>query len=261
MGTGQYINGGAVTIDVEQMTMVGNALEKVHEKTGVSLHLLSLEVLMLTVQDLLKRTPPSSMKQGRNAISSDFGRIFTATPAPFIKAEWTGIYNGQLSHMYRNADDKVFAYPLDRYTTNEGELYSHHQSTRNSHTGRPYKNSGNVGTTQAAMRAYMAKVWKKVGSLKASWLPALDLLAPMVKKSPDVPAWIRAAGARDGSASVNTMDRLGNGYVSATNAMHYAVTRLASWVPSVMARRRRDLNYGMLKRADEIIQRFNGGTL
>ena len=59
MGTGQYINGGAVTIDVEQMTMVGNALEKVHEKTGVSLHLLSLEVLMLTVQDLLKRTPPS----------------------------------------------------------------------------------------------------------------------------------------------------------------------------------------------------------
>lgn len=262
---------GMMTLDVEGISKVGNAFAEFSELFGVPINYLAKDQLRLAVADLVKAPMPPSYAAGRAATRGDINRVFTAIDKPSIVASWD-IKGGRA---FRLESGGVFAVDNERLDESGSGMRERHRRYRSRATGRvakgagkPYKVGNMLYLSKSAVRgdalkSYTEERRKRVGMLRASWLPALVDIAAAIGKTTKVPAWVERAAARYGSASLHSMSARGDGYVSATNSAKHAAAKLASYIPSVMAKRSRDINNGMWRegRAQQIVDDFNRGRI
>jgi hypothetical protein len=121
---------------------------------------------------------------------------------------------------------------------------------------------GLMFVNQAKIVEYMKYVQRRVGSLKAGWLPAIDHYARLSRGSAGrFTGWIKGQAVKAGGATGN-MDESGNGYLTAENTSHHAhairndtVAYSAKHIEKIMKFSRNGIN----KRLQRLVDQFNDG--
>lgn len=145
-----------------------------------------------------------------------------------------------------------------------------HEENRDPSTGRTKSIAGSnekVGNwnvsrrniaKRSSVRKHIANTKKKVGQMKAGWLPALNHFARMSKASTTAPPWVIAQKKQMGSY-IDTVTPGGSGTLTLINNVDYwpaAKKELLEGLVTSIAKKRMN-NPNTWRRLDKITERFN----
>lgn len=226
------------TIDARPMQ---RALRDLARETGKDTDTLVIEQSRLFAEQMVKRTPPKSLQQGRAAVRSDLHKIFSvANPLTIQRAiEWSG-GSGDNIKTYLTSKRTGLPFLIEwnkaRANPSEFEMEAHHSAhrTANGRVSTAGDNDRVIGRWVArdtmvvpkkAFKDYSTEVQGHVGRLKAGWS------AMAAKYGARMPGWVKKHGTKKSIARL-----LGNKN-RATMAMENAAAgsdRIRHTVKSVM---------------------------
>jgi len=244
-------------------------LEKFVKESGLPLRWVVADQLRLLSADLMSsKVPfPAKAKDGREAIDRDLNKLFIAVDQKPVRDFFEDDFGGG-----ELPPATIFNFD------NEAEMKRFHKSKRiksGSRAGRvrfrgritkrigDLKFYNKMYVTGRMLTKYRRELRKDVGKLKAGWVNANKRLASFTGGIAKVPAWVKKQSVKQGTASISTMKKDGNGYMSITNSVPFANSKYESsgWLESMMQKRRKDIHGDLSKRLAPLLRQFNKGTL
>ena len=204
----------------------------------------------------------------------DFRGLFGAIdemPYHADKGNWSRQAPGYA--LLRNKAGAVWLVDQDHFRPNAGEaeLREFHLAhrTKGGHVVRSqnrgswsrtigrWKASDKMYARKAAVNNYVKSVQSRVGSLKASWLPAANYFAGLTGGKVSAPAWVtRHAGE---GAFINAIQQSGDGFAGLISKAHHSAGIRQDMIPFIVKRRDADLNKWLPKRMEKVAARFEAG--
>jgi len=254
-----------ISLSIHGMEQVERRLDALAVAAGVGMQDVTHDVMRLALQNAVKLTYPKRGKDGRDAVARDINKVFEPIPTPQRKRTWTHSTVPGVVFVKTNngAVIKVPEYNF-RPKASESQIRKTHEGERQSR--------GKVGRSaaknpkyikRADLRRYIAKRKKRVGRLKAGWMPALEHYARLARNEPKgVPAFVRNQQSKEGSFS-GRIGRGGIGYLEAHNEVPYMRQSNHDWIINkVDAIGQRDLDAHvdkMIHGKGGLVERFNQG--
>lgn len=266
-----------ITMDVEGVTKVGNAMQALAGKLGIPIKWLAVDQLRLLLADVIKFLPPSTRKAGEATLGYDISRVVQPmTPEEVSNVREFGPNNHTLpgGRIFTSKSGAVYLVERDMYEphASEARIAAHHRSFRlaNGRVSSAGSRTRNIGrwkavdtlhVSKSAYDAYRRKAAQSVGKLKAGFLPGYEAARALVGGRDAVAAWVRKVAVRMGAVNLASMNERGDGQVSATNSVPYAANKAAGFLPTLMLKRGLDIDRAWRsdKRAQQILDQFNAG--
>lgn len=252
----------ALDLKLENAPRVERVLERFAAATGVGMKFVVADQMRLWVQSFMspKVTVPRIKKHGVKAVGKHLGFLFSGIPVgaktfkrdgfTFIKSP-TGAGWAVRDNEY---DRQASVAELERVERSKTPW----KLKRGTPTGK-FQNWVHVRRYHAkrsTVNKHRRTTAKTVGRAKRGWEDALNAFASFVHTSPKFPAWVGRAPKTSGEANLSGMGKTG-GRVTATNKVPWADRVFGSWVEPLRKLRIKDMSRAMLKRKDDIVDRFN----
>jgi hypothetical protein len=165
---------------------MSRALRDLSRETGKDTDTLVIEQSRLFAEQMIKRTPPKSLAQGRRAIANDLKKIFTVAEPPTIARaiEWSG-GSGDNVKTYLTSKRTGLPFLIEwnkaRLNPSNDEMAAHHNAhrTANGRVSTAGDNDRGIGrwiardsmvVPKQAFNRYQRGVQEGVGRLKAGWV-------------------------------------------------------------------------------------------
>lgn len=249
----------AVQFNPFELKRLQRQLESTHEATGITVQWLCWDQARLAALDGIKYVAPwaegkpgtgnAQRKQGESAVSNDIDRLFARKDDDRFVL-FTNKGNGK-KYVKNKEKGIVFEVPDELIDV---DLKQYHLSKRNNR-GRVGKQKRQAWVKKDSLTKYIKEVQNRVGSLKASWVPALENFAKKVGSAARVPAWI-AKQYKEGSYS-DRMKEDGNGVIVITSAAHHGQAIRKDTIAFIQRRRNQSMANYSKKRIQQIADQFN----
>ena len=260
MGFGD--NRVSITVDEQGFRRQVNDLAR---QVGLTGRTVMLDQMRLWVSDLIRKTPPKTLAQGRKRVAKDINKVFVAVD-PHDMHE---LRRGDILFMVHRYKNGGYAVEKDQYrpSASKGTLRRHHSNLRRkdgrvtearggSEAGRNTLDIGRwkfidkMHIPKRLLKSYIRDTQKHVGTLKAGWMPAA--LAFNAK----VPNFVKKNARRAGRFT-DAMGKDGEGFLLAVNSVPYAPAKIGK-LPAVTAQtRNRDLDRQLKKEFARVIKTEN----
>ena len=265
-------------------------LQQLTRATGITVSDVVNDTMRLACINAIKFTAPSgtdssrglkpsasrAKKQGFDRVEKDIRKVFINADNAELIADWDLV--GMGAHAFRMQRGGVYAVDSDFYLKryNEGDFRKHHERHRlpksgrvttargGSESGRNTKNIGrwkfvaHVHARDKHIKRYIRLRQKKVGQLKAGWLPALRVFASRTHGKVVAPAWVKK---QDKMGHVQGhVNKRGSGTVVAVNTVPYWSAKKREQVEGLVARiAQKTLNRTTQRQIDLLAKRFTEG--
>jgi len=252
---------------------VRGKLEKLAKKAGVSVGFVCEDQLRLWTADMLRKTPPEKLSEGRATVEAGVAELFRPLETQAAFEHWKERLQKQSSDLITYTKrGKMRISRQQMKAESLRQMRTIHKAARTRRGGvskrRAIKRAGNLAfsgelpVSQANYRAFLRQKQKMIGWLKAGWLPAHEYYARRVHAASKGSAWVRRHSRPKGYPQ-GQINKDGNGFVAAVNAVAYANTRISQdrLVELTQGARQRDLVRGGFKRMADLTERFNKGAI
>lgn len=268
----------AVVVEIlpKDLYALGN-LEKLADRLGISVRNIAVHESRLAAWDCMMSTPPlwtgkknrpgAAMRIGKNAIARDVSMLFPDLTDKKRYVFWKRKDGGVGWRLV--GSKKAHAVRADRVDDSGAKMAAHHERNRNPRNGYVYRGDKMFITTRGVQKAYIKKVWEKIGIHAAGWLPAYLRFARFdkivsgqgVADNKVVPDWVMRHGPRNGSA-VDAMSPHGHGYLMGQQVWRFGyASKLKSQMASIMRTRERDMNKWLAIRLSKHVKDANTGMI
>lgn len=189
-------------------------IQAVGKKYGIDAHFLLRDQSRLWVADLIKMFPPANRDKGLATIRGDLSRVFK----PLGDQQLLGWYKSEFGDRLGDKSEVLFNVNGD-----QSKAAAWHKSQRNNRGRIPKSRgreiAGKFGPIIIERKMYMPfgsfmkfrrTLEKRVGTLKAGWIPAANALGQSVE------SWITGTEKHSGSFS-DTFHQDGTGSINMTN--------------------------------------------
>jgi len=219
--------------------------------------------MRLAMQDAMKATAPwgggksgngkPQKEQGQSAVNNDIERKFAT------KDESTYVFFVNAGNNKQFAKDKKtgLVFEIAGELMNP-EIQPLHFRLRNN-KGRVAKQKRQAWVEAKPLKDYIKAVQARVGSLKASWVPALEHFAAKTGGAMRVPAWI-ARQNKEGTFQ-DRVNPSGNGAAVATSNAHHGQGIRRDSIMFVERQRNKFLGSMTQKRMEQIARSFKAGNV
>lgn len=265
-----------------------DGLEKTKGAIGLTVQWLVWDCARMTANNCIKYVAPwasgkpgntkEQKESGEKAIgaellgSGDARGLFAAMDGSLYSSDrgnWSRKAPGY--SLLRNKAGAVWLVDTDyfRPSATDGDLKQFHIANRTSggHVSRS-KNKGSndrrIGRWKASnkmfapsgvVKSYVKSVQKRVGSLKAGWLPSADYFAKLTNGKVSAPAWVRR---HDGIGTYsNGVSEDGDGSVVLTNTSHHCVGIRPGFAPFIEGLSNKYIQEWLPQKIDKVCERFN----
>jgi len=249
-----------IGIEIEfDMGRIEESMDAFARALGISARFVAYDQIRLWVNSLMtKFTHPRKAAAGRKKVTGDLYKLFSPVDKQFEQFLQERLLAGQ---------EPLPAGTVIDFSGNQAAIKNRHMRYRNRRGNVRYKavTMKTIGQVKITNQFYLRKrdfekyrkeQVKKVGRLKAGWLPAADYYAGKAKAAPVSAAWIRKNAQREGSVQ-DAMDIDGSGFLMATNAVPYAAQKISQRdVDRSGTIRELDMARNVEKRADQLIARY-----
>jgi hypothetical protein len=286
-----------VTVELNKFELdrLKRNLVNTHKCVGLTTQWLVWDNMRLAMQDAIKYTAPwaagnkpgitkEQEATGHAAIVYDlvgkkgnkqssrlglFGKI-TGDMDVYMDGNWSeNLPNHNLVKLKSGAVyliDKNFYMP----SASKSDMEAIHKKYRlkNGRVSRAGQNDLQIGRWKAknkyfvrdgVLRSYVSSVKKRVGSLKASWIPALEYFAKKTNGAMRVSAWI-ANQKREGTFRDN-VNQTGNGSAVATSFAHHSQGIRPDMITKIQEMRNKFMRNMGEKRMQQIADIFKAGNV
>jgi hypothetical protein len=256
----------SLSAKLTNMPDVTGALKRFQKESGVPVKFVLSDQMRLWLQDLAKLGPPKKKKTGKKAIERDINKIFAPIDNKTLIAAWNNSMATEGSEIIRSWNRQKVKMTRKQLTSAKvKKMVKIHQKHRRKDGRVKFKSKRNEAwggrsiVPRKVLKKYIRQVQKSVGKLKGSWVEPMQKMARAARTSAVFPAWIAQAEGRKGSARTSGKFNFGTGKVTATNKMPYAAKKFASFLPTTLLKRQKDITGSMFKRMEKIMNQFNGG--
>ena len=234
-------------------------LESTHKATGITVQWLCWDQMRLACKDAIKYMAPwangapgtggAQRKQGESAVSNDLDRLF-ARKDDDKYVFFTSRSNGK-KYARNKVKGIVFEIPDQFFDV---DLKRYHLQNRNAR-GRVARQKKQAWVEPSLLSKYIKEVQNRVGSLKASWIPAYDAFSMKVGAAARVPAWI-SKQLREGYYT-DAMRNDGNGSLISTSAAHHSQGIRRDTIKFIEGLRNKSMRTYSERRIQQIADQFN----
>jgi hypothetical protein len=250
-----------VSLDAIQLRRLQRNLAKMPEAIGITVQWLTWDQGRLAGRDAIKGTAPwagnssgntsRQRKVGEGAVEGDINRAF----AEADEDKYTFFVNKGNGKRYakNKATNQTFEIPPDLWMP---ELKARHLKLRNS-KGRVMKQSRQAWAKPKDLRNYIKTVQSRVGSLKASWVPAAQYFARRVNGALKIPAWVSRHVPQ--GTFIDAVAANGNGQIVLSSTIDHNTAIRRSLMPFIAKERDKYLRRITPKRMQQIADQFNAG--
>lgn len=183
----------SLTVDID-LNLLSGQMERFVRELGADGPTVVKDTGRLLLLQLIKITPPKTLKQGRAAIKRDLinalgnvdeRKIRMPALKDALRKGDVAATNAILRNLKKSALGNLHA------MTFAENLHTGRRNAR----GRVRRSTGVLALPPAAARAYMTRVQKRSGQAKGAWVPALRVVGGTA------PAWITRHGGRFGDVA------------------------------------------------------------
>lgn len=258
-------------------------LESLAKAAGVALRDVARDEMRLGLNNAIKYTQPAGKgkpaqgkREGQARVDQDIRKIFIAYDNPEIVETYKirkKKGGGRLVKMSKGGAYNV-APSHDLTSWSESRFEQAHKGQRNNRTGRVFKLKAKSKnrrteagifvdrphTTERNIKRFIRLQQKRVGQLKAGWIPALVHYAGLSNGRATIPAWVGKTPQRMMGAFFDSMRADGSGAMAGTNETPYWTQRrqadLENLVHSIM-QKRLNTSKRLQGRIDNLQKQFN----
>ena len=243
-------------------------LNKLALKAGVTVGFICEDQMRLWVNDIMRKSQPKTLSEGRARIKADVQRIFTPIDDPGVLKAWkeqalkeagdvfTRIKRGtmRVSQKQLSVDSLAKMRAIHKFNrTKKGGI-------KKNPTIRAWGGEGLV--PKALFNKFLKEQQARVGLLKSRFGAAALYYAGRTRgKTPAYANWIRRH--IPGGSATGRIDRYGNGSISSINDARYAAKQMLGkgWWKITQLKRQKDIISGGFKRMADLTARFNAGAM
>jgi len=237
---------GDIVVDVAGFRQ---QVDRFAHKYGFNAGQVMRDQMRLWVKDLIKRTPPKTLAQGRKAVARDLQKIFVAIDQPgvveFYRENFAEKNIPPSVPWNLEGDHARMAQMHGQYRTNKGQVRFR--------AGRA--KAGQMDFIRAmyvpgrAFRSYQRTAQSHVGKLKAGWVRAANRFGAKV------PSFVSRQSVKMGDAT-DRMGDDGSGYLEAINRVPWC-DKLRGILLFTAKVRERDVTTQLHKRLDKMAREFS----
>lgn len=236
-------------------------LQNAGRAVGLTVQHLVWEVAADAAKDCVKYTPPrtesvgsfgAQRKLGEGAIGIDIERLFADRSNP----DYVFFQNNGRRYGRRANGRAVFEIPNDHWDIKPADVESVHLKHRTP-KGRIKRQPHQYWSRMAGVKRYLRTLKKRVGELKAGWMPGVEMFCRLARKKAGIPQWITRQAPEGRSLDRMTAD--GNGYIQIDNVAHHRQAIRPDMIRFIQAKRQKDVERYLPKRLEKIALRHNAG--
>ena len=244
-------------------------LRKLSIYVGLSVRDVCYEQKRLWLNDLIRRTAPKALGEGKHAVADDITKIFKAVNNPTVLEVWEEELKAGGFELTRTTKRGKVAISRKQITASSRSaiamIHERHRRKSGSRAGRVKFTRDNQRVwggkwlvPRKDLKAHLLLKQKHIGKLKAGWLPAAEYYAGKAHGSVKAPEFVRRHGSKYGTHR-DTMSWGGSGDMVSSNQITWAGKSryLKNWIEFTERVRRRDIQNQARKRVDRLVQRFN----
>jgi len=254
-----------VTVELNKFELdrLRRNLENTHKCVGLTTQWLVWDNMRLAMQDAISRTAPwagkkpgttkAQKEQGQSAVNNDIERIFATKD----ESKYVFFVNAGNNKQFARNKGTGLVFEISGELMNP-EIQPLHLRLRNNR-GRVNKQNRQAWVQKKPLENYIKSVQVRVGSLKASWVPALEYFARKVGGAMKVPAWIlkqNKEGRFEDRVNVS-----GNGAAVAVSFAHHAQGIREDMITHIQTQRNKFMRNMGEKRMEQIARSFKAGTV
>ena len=250
-------------------------LQAVATQFGLTLRDLMYDQGRLIAQDAIKRSPPGKRNQG---VQKQRAQGIKDVTTDLKKAFWPTDYEEPIENWHNRLDEKGYEIfvetkngkkKLDRKSVlldaSMQEMRKIHKKYRNA-KGKvrfPYDKTkvaaGKYAVPKKTFNRYLKAQIKKIGNLKAGFLPGADHFAGLGNTTTKaVPAWVRKQTNKTGTHINNVNKKTGTGGLVIINNVDYAETAITKgFIAQLEHRREQDIKKQAMKRIRQLTRKHN----
>jgi hypothetical protein len=272
-----------ITLD---MVQANRELTDLARSLGLALRDLMYDQARLLAQDAVRRVRPGGPKEGPaaqkkagiKAISDDLSRIIVpfgegASTSMLKDMQQQGLIAGDSSKVFKTKSGAVYGVENDfvKMTASNKELEKFHNSFRSSKTGRVttagtytkdigrWKFVDKMHVPDRVAQRFLRHKIKKVGQLKAGFVPAADYFASLLGNTAKaIPSWVRKQSAKMGTQINAVNQTTGVGSIVVSNMVPYAENAIPKSTQSFLEEnRQRDIEKSAPKRLRAVAKKHN----
>ena len=252
---------------------VRRKLEKLSAKSGVEIGFICEDQLRLWASDMMRKTAPKKLSQGRATVSAGIGELFQPLDNVAAFTSWLDDLQKSGTETYRKLKSgkqskmRISKKQLKAATLQNMDAF--HKAHRTENGGVSLGNvnrqdawGGKMIAPRAVVKRFERETQEMVGFLKAGWVPAVEHYSRRTNAASKIPSWVSRHAKRVGYTA-GSISKDGNGFVAAINAVAYANTRIRqdNLIGITTSTRQKDLTRGGFKRMDDLAKRFNAGAI
>jgi hypothetical protein len=254
-----------VTVELNKFELdrLRRNLENTHKCVGLTTQWLVWDNMRLAMQDAIKYTAPwaagkpgtskAQQLQGQSAVNNDVERIFATKD----ESKYVFFVNAGNNKQFARDKKSGAVFEISGELMNP-DIQPLHLRLRNNR-GRVNKQKRQAWVQAKPLQDYIKTVQSRVGSLKASWVPALEYFASKVGGAMRVPAWI-AKQNKEGTFQ-DRVNASGNGAAVATSVAHHGVGIRRDTIQFIERQRNKFMQGMTQKRMEQIAKSFKAGTV
>jgi hypothetical protein len=241
-------------------------------KAGVTIQFVMWDQLRLWTQDVMKKTAPTAKADGLKKVAAGMSELFEPAETTAAFVFWKDRLAKQNSDVVQyTKTGKMILTKKSAKAESVSQMRKIHKAARTKGGGVSRKKvnrttpdiafKGKIIVYKSEYKKMKAELNRKVGHLKAGWVPALTFWAGKAKAPVKIPAYVLNQ-SKIGYAG-GSIDEKGNGSIEAVNNVVYSNRRLSqdNVVELTKQGRQRDLTKGAFKRMDDLAKRFNAGRV
>lgn len=246
-----------VDLSKKEERRISRQLDKLAEMAGITIRDVAYETMRLAGNNAIKFTYPRKKGAGRGAIAQDANALFTSIGRHGKIWEtsdgrgWTKLESGAI--VSTKGTDGVAT------TKSIADVRSIWNRKRSGSGYRVAKQSNHrkVFAEKRHVDGVIREKAKRVGQMKAGWIPGAAYFAKLAHGVVKAPAWVSSQARKQGKA-VGSVSAFGIGGLGIDNDLPYMKgpekTHVVDIVHSLM---RQDIFGGFAKRLPRLIARFN----
>ena len=244
-------------------------LKKLADQVGLTVRDIAYEQKRLWLNDLIRRTPPKTLREGRHAVAGDITKMFQPINNPTMLDVWEEELKAGGFELTRTTKRGKVAISRKQITASSRSaiamIHERHRRKSGSRAGRVKFTRDNQRVwggkwlvPRKDLKAHLLLKKKHIGKLKAGWLPAAQYYAGKAHGSVKAPGFVRRHGSKYG-AYTDTMNKSGSGDMVSRNQVVWAGKSryLKRWVAFTGHVRQKDIVKHAYERLDQLAKRFN----
>lgn len=262
-----------VSIDQVEMEKTLQKLQATGKAVGLTVKHLGYDTMRNALNNAVRLTAPRTQgasggtwgeqkKIGFGAVEHDLDRGFARIENPAVYLFAVGgklMSKSKKKNIERmgmiEPDGAIFVIPQELW---QPDIKAHHDSIRD-RFGRVKQQHRQAWVKTAKLKKHTREVQKRVGSLKAGWLPALTYFAGLVHGKVKAPLWVKKQAVHAGFPA-GKMEDNGNGEISAHNTSHHSGAIRRSMIEYINKETQKDVDRWLPIRIEAIAKKYAAGN-